>query len=116
MANIKIKVGEYRVIDNGVVITHEGKDIIFEIDSLKIKVIFIQDSTVEGLDINFQINEAEGCLEIKLKNFGGIGNGVKVPLEIGTLNNEGLYLQFMTHSLNDRNAIAFEYTWLTKQT
>lgn len=112
---MNVKVGEYDVFDNGVVITHANKDIEFKISTLFIKVKFFKDDENTGQSVTPSLLEGN-CLQLTLTNFeNSLGTGLTEPIEIGTINGKKLFFQFIVHSLADGETKMFSYTWLTKK-
>lgn len=110
----KITTDGYKVYDSGSVLIHGDNSVLFEIKTLKIKVSFKKDETREGLPIDLAMIEDNTCLEITLVNFSGTTSGFVKPLEIGHLEGEILYVQFMVQTLGTTGARVLSYTWLTK--
>ena len=114
--DVKLKVGEYEVYDSGTIITHDNKEIVFEIKNLKVKILFKTDSEKKAHDANITLVEGGSCLQIALTNFdNSLGTGLTEPIEIGIINGSRLCLQFLVHALNDGGTKMFSYTWLTKK-
>ncbi len=111
-----IRVNEYDVLYNGTVITHENRDVLFEIQPLKFRLVFKFDNTTKESPINLKLSEDSSCLDIVLTNYDSpIGQGLVRPIKVATLNNKELFLQLMVYSLNDSGAKIIHYTWLTKE-
>lgn len=111
LTNISIK--EYRVYDNGSVLTHGDNPILFEIEDLKIKFLFKTDKSTESLPIHLEMKENK-TMEITLTNFNGIASGVEQPLKIGHLKGSSLFVHFMITSLNETGTKVLHYTFLVK--
>lgn len=113
--DMKICVGEYEVYDNGAVLSHGDKDILFEIKNLKIKIKFENDPEDSNYKANITL-ENNTCLLITLVNFNNpLGTGLTNPVEIGTINGSHLYLQFIVYRLGESDTRMLSYTWLTKK-
>lgn len=115
-SDLKVKVGDYEVYDSGIIITHENKDITFEIKTLKVRIRFEKNEQTKEHDIKKTLVDYDTCLQLTLVNFdNSLGTGLTVPIEIGFMNGSKLYLQFIVYSLSDKGTKMFSYTWLTKK-
>lgn len=111
--SVNIKVGDYQVLDSGIVLSSQNKDILFEIKDLNIRIIFKQDKQNEKSAINTELSTDKKCLRLILTNFErSLGIGLTEPAAIGTIDGNSLYLLFMVHALNDSETHLFSYTWL----
>lgn len=76
-----------------------GTELDLDIDTIKIKFSFLQDSK----GIRYEGNVIDGVLYFKLYNFKNtLGEGV-YPVKVGTLRGRELYLGFHVHSSLDSN-------------
>lgn len=115
-SDLKINVGDYEVFDSGVVISHDLKDILFEVKSLKIKIVFETNSDNNAYEAKKSFVENNTCLVLKLTNFSNpLGLGLTSPMEVGRINDKKLFLQFIVYSLGNNNTKMLAYTWLTKK-
>jgi hypothetical protein len=110
---MKIKSGNYEVFNSGTVISFEHEPVTFNLaDDLQIRLAFKDDiDNKEGHCIEFNpISNSE--LEIILINFNNsLGTGNQVPLQVGTLNNKLLYLNFRVYTLNVNTNKTIHYCW-----
>ena len=115
-SDMKISVGEYEVYDNGVVLSHGNKDILFEIKNLQVRLKFETDSQNSSYNANLSLIDNDSCLLVTLVNFNNsLGTGLTNPVEIGIINGSRLYLQFVVYRLGDSDTRLFSYTWLTQK-
>ncbi|MBQ6050135.1 MAG: hypothetical protein IJL35_06010 [Bacteroidaceae bacterium] len=113
---MKIEVDEYEVLYSGTVITHDNKNVIFELKPLKFRLVFKTDTTVKDSPINLNLHKEDSCLDIVLTNYNNpLGQGLVRPINVATLNSKVLLLQLIVHSLNDSGAKIIHYVWLTKE-
>lgn len=114
--DIVVSVGEYKVFDSGSVISHDNKEIFFEIKkTIKVKIRFITNQEVEGHAANLSYEENHTVLVISLTNFDNtLGTGLTIPADIGVINGSKLYLQFIVYFLSGGTRL-LSYTWLTKK-
>lgn len=115
-SDIKISVDEYEVYDSGVVISHENKEILFEVKNLKVKMMFSSNPEKKGYDAQISLTEDRSCMLLKLINFNNsMGTGLTKPVEIGTTNGSRLFLQFIVYRLGDSDSRMISYTWLIQK-
>jgi hypothetical protein len=110
---MKITSGNYEVFDSGTVISFEQEPVTFHLATdLQIRLAFRDDSEKKDehrLEFN-PISNNE--LEIILVNFNNsLGTGNTVPLQVGTLNNKLLYLNFRVYTLNVKTNKTIHYCW-----
>ena len=114
--DIMIKVGEYEVLNSGTIITHANKSVEFEIKMLRVRIQFEKDTENKTHKVNSSIIDNGTCFQITLINFdNSLGTGLTVPIEIGTINGEKIYLQFIVYALTEAGTKMLSYTWLTKK-
>jgi hypothetical protein len=110
---MKITSGEYEIFESGTVINFEEEPITFELEDLKVTLLFKDDSDKKkNHDLEFNpISPKE--LEIILINFNNpLGTGTKSPISIGRLNDRKLYLNFRVYdSLNKKSNKTIDYCW-----
>lgn len=110
---MKITSGNYEVFDTGTVISFEQEPVTFNLAAdLKIRLAF-RDDTEKKDDHRIEFNQASNReLEIILVNFNNsLGSGNTAPIEVGTLNNKKLYLNFRVHTLNLKSNKTIHYCW-----
>lgn len=113
--DIIVSVGEYKVFDSGVVISHDNKDILLEIKSLKIRIKFVTKADVAEHTAFLNYEENNTTLLVTLTNFNNsLGTGLTAPAKIGIINGSNLYFQFIVHFLS-AGTRQFCYTLLTKK-
>lgn len=114
--DFKIRIGEYEVLANGVVLTHLDKGIQFLIDGLIFDVSFKTNNESDKPSINATVSSDNSKhLIIELVNYDdNFGKGLVYPVEVGTLNDKTIYFQFMTSTVGKTETRVFEYTWLAK--
>jgi len=110
---MKITSGNYEVFDSGTVISFEQEPVTFHLaEDLKIRILFRDDEEKKNenrLEFN-PVNDKE--LEIILINFNSsLGTGNTVPLQVGTLNNRNLYLNFRVYTLNVKTNKTIHFCW-----
>lgn len=116
MENPIIQIGEYEVVSNGTIITHDNKDIIFRFDELTFVISFCNDENEKEGIIKAEAPEGGKSLVIKLINFNeSLGRGLIDPAEVGIVNGKQLLLHFYVTSLNTKSTKVFQYSWLTKE-
>jgi hypothetical protein len=110
---------EYTVYDSGSVITHDDKPIIIKIAtikaSLEVKFVFKTDETVKGLPVKGEISSDKQSMTMTLTNFNSVLCGVDKIHEIGHLDGQPLFLQFMVSGLNNSGTKIFYYTFFLKK-
>ena len=99
------------VIDSGSIVMPKDKVITFLINDLTIKFSFKDD--IEGeyrMEVVENTKSSIHICFVKYNNSLGIAS--RVPLEIGILNQNRLYIQYAVYSIGD--AKTFNYTWYIK--
>ncbi len=115
-SDIKISVGDYEIYDSGVVISHENKDILFEVKNLKIKIVFENNPDIKDYEAKISLPEDRSCMTLTLINFNNsLGTGLTKPVEIGTINGSRLFLQFIVYRLGESDSRMISYTWLIQK-
>jgi hypothetical protein len=110
---MKITSGNYEVFDTGTVISFEQEPVTFHLAAdLQIRLAF-RDDLEKKDDHRLEFNPiSNNELEIILINFNNsLGTGNTVPLQVGTLNNKKLYLNFRVHTLNVKTNKTIHYCW-----
>lgn len=113
--DFKINIGEYEVLESGVVITHLDKGIQFHINGLTFDISF-KENKEENTKINASVSDTDPKhLNIELVNYdNNLGQGLIEPAEVGTINEKSIYLHFETSKLGNTKTRTFTYTWLIK--
>ncbi|KQR71879.1 DUF6864 domain-containing function [Pedobacter sp. Leaf176] len=110
---MKITSGDYEIYNSGTVLSFEAEPITFHLAiDLKIHLSFKDEE--ENKDVHkMEFKQISGTeLEIILINFNNsLGTGNASPLEVGTLNNKKLYLNFTVYALNIKTTKTVHYTW-----
>lgn len=115
-SDIKIRVGEYEIYDSGVVISHENKEILFEVKNLKVKILFVSDPETKSYDAKISLTKDRSCMLLTLINFNNsLGTGLTKPVEIGTINGARLFLQFIVYRLGESDSRMISYTWMIQK-
>lgn len=110
-----INVEEYEVLKSGTVISHDNKEIIFHLENLTYIISFQTDKDYAKTGLRFEDDPSdESKLKIVLVNYDVNSRGIVIPLQIGSLNEKSLYLQFYLSTLADSSTRIFTYTWLIK--
>ncbi|MDL2141962.1 hypothetical protein QQY79_05480 [Flavobacterium tructae] len=111
---MKIKVGKYNILQSGTIVSNENEPIDFFIAEdigFTIRIVFETNSEINEPKINAELFDKVGA-KLTYYNFdNSIGIGNTVPLQIGTLNDRELFLNYRIHSLN-KGGKTFHYTWL----
>ena len=114
--DIKISVGDYEIYDSGAVVSHENKDILFEVKNLKVKMVFMNDPDNKNYDAKISLPGDRSCMIFTLINFNNsLGIGLTKPVEIGTINGTRLFLQFIVYRLGESDSRMVSYTWLIQK-
>lgn len=114
---MKIRIGEYDVLDSGTIITTEGAPVIFDFEPLKITFKFRTDVEADGrqeMKVNRTvISKTEA--ELEFLNFDApFGCGNSAPYILGTF--QGKQLSFLVRVSNlERGGKTISYTWLLKE-
>jgi hypothetical protein len=109
---MRITSGNYEVFDTGTVISFEQEPVTFHLaPDLLIRISFRDDS--ENKENRLEFNPiSNNELEILLINFNNsLGTGNTAPLQVGTLNNRRLYLNFRVYTLNVKTNKTIHYAW-----
>ena len=111
---MKIKVGEYEVLDSGTIITTSEEDLVsFEFESLIMTFRFLSDDS-EKLSVNFDVTDKSNAV-LSFYNFNSqltIGNSE--PLVLGTYHDKELSLLVRLSRL-EKGGRTINYTWLLKE-
>ena len=110
---MKIKVGDYDILESGTVVSIENEPIDFLIAEnigFTIRIVFEDDSEINESKVIAEQYDKVGA-KLTLKNFNSIGMGTIKPVQIGVLNNRELFLIYRVYSL-DKGGKTLHYTWL----
>ncbi len=116
--NMKISTQNYDIINTGCAIVQMGEYLEFEINGLKIRIVFIDDDAEEDNRIQTVI-ENEGTRNAFLKitffnQYKAIFSSVSKLSSMAIINNKHLYLKFSIQAINNREGSSdkiFFYTW-----
>lgn len=100
------------MFDTGTVISFEQEPVTFELAiDLLYRLVFRDD--IENKEQRIEFNSISSHeLEIILVNFNNsLGSGNTAPLEVGTLNNRRLFLNFRVYILNLKTNKTIHYCW-----
>lgn len=108
------KVGDYLVVDSGVLHT-KGLPLSIEIDTMKIEFNFRDDKKFPESEVESVVDENNKLkLGLNLYNFNNIlGSGYIDPIEFGTFKGVKYYITFMVNGYENM-AKQLSYTILTK--
>lgn len=110
---MKIKVGEYEVLDSGTIVSNKDVPIDFILDestNTKVRLKFINDQNL-GQSATAEIFEKTSIL-ITFTNYNNsLGIGNPEPLPFGKLKNRELFFNYRIYSL-DSGGKHIHYTWL----
>ena len=109
---MKIKVGEYEILDSGTIVSIEDEPIDFLIAEnigFTIRIMFENDLEIKESKVLVEKYDKAGA-KLILKNFNSIGMGTIKPVQIGVLNHRELFLNYRVYSLN-KGGKTFHYTW-----
>lgn len=114
---MKIKIGEYEVLETGslVAIADESVEFNIEGDILKtLRLLFENNEKSKEQEVKAEIPENDkNTVILKFTNFNnplGIGNGI--PLPLGNYKGRPLFFNYRIYSLNDKSGKHIHYTWL----
>jgi len=111
---MKIKVGNYDVLNSGTIVSIENEPIDFSIAEdigFTIRIIFKTNTEEKEPIIKAEKFDKVGA-ELTFWNFNNsIGIGNVTPLNIGSLNSRELLLNYRVYSLN-KGGKTLHYTWL----
>ena len=108
---MRIKVGEYEILDSGIIMSVRDRDILFEIEeNIKVKLVL---TTVED---NVQLMNAEvdssGILVFTLQNFNNpLGTEFTEAIEVGTYQGRRLLFHVRVLGMDSTTNRAVIYTW-----
>lgn len=112
---MKISVGNYDVMESGVVIALKNQPVVFELNdrtnTLVARFLF-EDTGLSGEpDVSFNFCGVDR-LDIVFQNFINVlGAGPVDALELGEINGRKLYLACRIYSINDNRDKIVYYTW-----
>ena len=107
-----IQVGEYRVLESGIVTSTEGRDVIFNITSnFSVRVVFTETED-DKQNMKFEVKN-ETSLVITLQNFNNpLGTEFTKPLVVGTYQTKALYLHLKILGMHQNGNRTIIYTWM----
>ncbi|WP_279143185.1 DUF6864 domain-containing function [Photobacterium phosphoreum] len=111
----KATVNELEVLESGILLLI-GNEVVFNIDSLEIKLIFSLEAD-ENKKPHYSGQVENGVLVINMYNFkdSSLGDGINTPLEIGVVNGRSLSFIFYINSHDTNNEFGlkeFKYSFL----
>ena len=106
-----IKVGDYDVLESGVVTSVNGEDVLFKLsDSVRVRMKFLV-TDEEKENMSAQVNRA-GELEISLSGFDNpLGTEFTNAAEIGFFKGRKLYLHVRVLGMKSTNNRVIFHTW-----
>lgn len=122
LPQVKLLTGNYDIIDSGCVVLQMGEYLEFQVVDLKFRVVFIDESVIEGVTREGRIStevvnpsSADAYYRITLYNqdmafFSSSSNF----LDVATLGGKSLKLKFSVQAINNREGSSdkiFFYTW-----
>ena len=111
--DIKIDLEDFEVISSGTVIGVIDKPITFHITDLIFELRFRINKDHTEQKILSEIPPNQKRLVITFENFNNsLGIGNVDPLNVGTVNDRLLYLNYIIYSLADNAGKLLHYTWL----
>lgn len=109
-----IKIDSYNILESGSVITHDNKNVLFRIAPLQFTLEF---KTIKDSPVNIETVSDDKSMRIILTNFNNpIGQGIVRPINVGTINEKDIYIQFVVYSLGDTGSKVIHYTWMETKT
>ncbi len=112
---IKIKIGEFDVIDSGRIVNSNNQKIRIVLgDSIHFTTEFEFEFNNDGTKSTFEAyNIEEVGVGIRFKNFGTInGSGHLDPIKIGYFNGRSLHINYRVFQINFGKGVIFDYTFL----
>lgn len=110
---IKIKMGEYDLLESGSIITEKGALVHFFLQDLEYVLSFIEDETVP-LQIRTKSNTGKK-MELELVNFKDpFGAGNISPFPMGRIGELQIFLLLRVSALKEGGK-TIQYSWYTKQ-
>ena len=108
-----IRIDDYEVIRDGVLVVNSSNRLLFEIEDLSFEFVF---KTDESGKKSIRHERTEDKLVIYLVNFNNnLGTGLSNPIEVATLDSgEILFVLFAVHAISD-NLRVFHYTWVKRR-
>lgn len=115
MTPIKINIGQYEVYSSGTVVGNVNEEIKFFIEDLIFEIVFKTNKEQPEQKLS-QHQPNDKSLTIEFVNFNNsLGSGNRVPIQVGTIGEKILYLNFRVYSLADDAGKLLHYSWLLKQ-
>lgn len=113
---MKIKVGDYDVLDSGSIVGNLNESIDFEIDSEIIQIlrlIFIDDDSTKEQKVYAKQSDTESrVIEMTFTNYNNsLGTGNAKPISLGKYKGRSLFFNFRIYSL-EKIGKHIHYTWL----
>lgn len=107
---MNVKIGDYDVLESGAVITLENVPVVFCIDDLEVKFLFV--STEQG-EMNVKMEqESSKIATLVFENFNdSIGCGNQIPYILGTYKGRELSV-LVRFSKLQKGGRTIHYTWL----
>ena len=109
-------INDFEILGSGTIISFKDETINFELSpQVKIILRFVQDNDVKDQKMDFRIINSNQ-IEILLTNFNNsLGTGNVEPLELATIDNKKIYLNFVVYSINEMISKTVHYTWYARE-
>jgi len=113
---MKIKVGDYDVLDSGSIVGNLNEPIDFFVETKIFKIlrlIFVNDSEIKENKIRAETDENDkNILQLRFTNFNNsLGIGNVSPIRLGEKDNRNLLFNYRIYSI-DNGGKHIHYTWL----
>jgi len=113
---MKIKIGDYDVLDTGSVVGNLNESIDFELNSEVIRTLrlfFVDDESTKGQKVFAKKNDTESrVIEMTFTNYNNsLGTGNNKPISLGIYKGRSLFFNFRIYSI-DKAGKHIHYTWL----
>jgi hypothetical protein len=106
-------IGDYEVLATGSIIGVANKPIIFKIEDLVFELLFKDNSEHKEQKLTPEIPSDGKKMILTFENFNnGLGIGNLEPLEVGSVGEKKLFLNYRVYSLADNTGKLLHYTWL----
>lgn len=109
----QVKTGAFEVIDSGVLHVIEDEVTILRLGDVSFSLIFEKNDDGKQA-VAFEASDKKNAKLILTNVQGPLGYGTTKPFQVGDRDGKGLFLTFVTRSLNDTYLRTFEYTLYTK--
>lgn len=108
-----IRIGDYKVLASGTVITISNEWTTFLIQNLKFKFRFINtEDQIQRIDSN-PIDDT--TIELTFNNFNNpLQTGNTTPLRLGSLGEDSLFFQYRVQYLAKDTGHTLHYTWMLR--